>query len=122
MIIAHNGSAQNIPTIPNNVKAIYKTVLEISPKKVLDLAVDHGAFICQSQSLNAHLQSLSMSLGQLTSMYFYEWKKGLKMGIYYLRTRSGAAGYSVPWYTCHPSIPVAVQYVRMGFEVYGYRH
>jgi ribonucleoside-diphosphate reductase subunit M1 len=90
MIIAHNGSVQNIPTIPDDVKAIYKTVLEISPKKVLDLAADRGAFICQSLSLNAHLQSLSMSLGQLTSMYFYEWKKGSKMGMYYLRTRPGA--------------------------------
>ena len=88
MIIAHNGSIQNIPNIPDNVKAIYKTVWEISQKKVLDLAADRGAFICQSQSLNVHLQS--PSLGQLTSMHFYGWKKGLKTGMYYLRTRPAA--------------------------------
>jgi len=55
MIIAQNGSIQNIPNIPDDVKAIYKTVSEISQKKVLDLAADRGAFICQSQSLNVHL-------------------------------------------------------------------
>ncbi|KAF5317484.1 hypothetical protein D9619_013154 [Psilocybe cf. subviscida] len=85
MIIAAGGSVQNIPTIPDEVKAIYKTVWEISQKKVLDLAADRGAYICQSQSLNVHLQS--PSLGQLTSMHFYGWKKGLKTGMYYLRTR-----------------------------------
>jgi ribonucleoside-diphosphate reductase subunit M1 len=88
MIIAHNGSVQNIPGIPDNVKAIYKTVWEISQKKVLDLAADRGAFICQSQSLNVHLQA--PTLGQLTSMHFYGWKKGLKTGMYYLRTRPAA--------------------------------
>ena len=88
MIIAQNGSIQNIPNIPDDVKAIYKTVSEISQKKVLDLAADRGAFICQSQSLNVHLQS--PTLGQLTSMHFYGWKKGLKTGMYYLRTRPAA--------------------------------
>ena len=86
MLIAHNGSVQKVPTIPDDVKAIYKTVWEISQKKVLDLAADHGAFI--RQSLNVHL--LTPSLGQLTSMHFYGWKKGLKMGMYYLRTRLAA--------------------------------
>lgn len=85
MIIAHNGSVANIPSIPNETKAIYKTVWEISQKKVIDLAADRGAFICQSQSLNIHLQS--PTVGQLTSMHFYGWKKGLKTGMYYLRTR-----------------------------------
>ena len=88
MIIAHNGSIQNIPNIPDDVKAIYKTVWEISQKKVLDLAADRGAFICQSQSLNVHLQA--PTTGQLTSMHFYGWKKGLKTGMYYLRTRPAA--------------------------------
>jgi ribonucleoside-diphosphate reductase subunit M1 len=88
MIIAHNGSVQNIPGIPDDVKAIYKTVWEISQKKVLDLAADRGAYICQSQSLNVHLQA--PTLGQLTSMHFYGWKKGLKTGMYYLRTRPAA--------------------------------
>ncbi|KAL4251787.1 Ribonucleoside-diphosphate reductase large chain [Abortiporus biennis] len=88
MIIAHNGSVQNVPGIPDDVKAVYKTVWEISQKKVLDLAADRGAFICQSQSLNVHLQS--PTIGQLTSMHFYGWKKGLKTGMYYLRTRPAA--------------------------------
>ena len=87
-IIANNGSIQAIPEIPADVKAIYKTVWEISQKKVLDLAADRGAFICQSQSLNVHLQA--PTLGQLTSMHFYGWKRGLKTGMYYLRTRPAA--------------------------------
>lgn len=88
MIIAHNGSIQNIPNIPDDVKAVYKNVWEISQKKILDLAADRGAFICQSQSLNVHLSA--PTLGQLTSMHFYGWKKGLKTGMYYLRTRPAA--------------------------------
>ena len=83
--IAHGGSVQNIPGIPAEFKAIYKTVWEISQKAVIDLAADRGAFIDQSQSLNVHLTNPSM--GQLTSMHFYGWKKGLKTGMYYLRTR-----------------------------------
>ncbi|EIW81208.1 ribonucleotide reductase alpha subunit [Coniophora puteana RWD-64-598 SS2] len=85
MIIAHNGSVANIPSIPEDIKQIYKTVWEISQKVVIDLAADRGAFICQSQSLNVHLQA--PTLRQLTSMHFYGWKKGLKTGMYYLRTR-----------------------------------
>ncbi|KAK7044678.1 ribonucleoside-diphosphate reductase, partial [Favolaschia claudopus] len=88
MIIAHNGSIQNIPNIPDDVKAVYKTVWEISQKKVLELSADRGAFICQSQSLNVHLAA--PTLGQLTSMHFYGWKRGLKTGMYYLRTRPAA--------------------------------
>jgi ribonucleoside-diphosphate reductase subunit M1 len=88
MIIANNGSVQSITGIPDDVKAIYKTVWEISQKVVLEMAVDRGAFICQSQSLNIHLQS--PTIGQLTSMHFYGWKKGLKTGMYYLRTRPAA--------------------------------
>ncbi|KAJ7266992.1 ribonucleotide reductase alpha subunit [Mycena haematopus] len=88
MIIAHNGSVQNIPSIPDDVKAIYKTVWEISQKKILELSADRGAFICQSQSLNVHLSA--PTLGQLTSMHFYGWKRGLKTGMYYLRTKPAA--------------------------------
>lgn len=87
-IIAHGGSVQNIDAIPADVKAIYKTVWEISQKKVIDLAADRGAFIDQSQSLNIHLTN--PTFGQLTSMHFYGWRKGLKTGMYYLRTRPAA--------------------------------
>ncbi|GAA5997694.1 ribonucleoside-diphosphate reductase large subunit [Rhodotorula paludigena] len=94
-IIAHNGSIQNIPTIPDDLKRIYKTVWEVSQKTVIDLSADRGAFIDQSQSLNIHLSSPTMS--QLTSMHFYGWKKGLKTGMYYLRTRAavGAIKFTV---------------------------
>jgi ribonucleotide reductase alpha subunit len=85
MIIAHNGSVQNVPGIPDDFKAIYKTFWEIAQKKVLNLATDRGAYIYQLQSLNVHLQAPTLS--QLTSMHFYGWKKGLKTGMYYLRTR-----------------------------------
>jgi len=88
-IIAHGGSIQNVPGIPDNIKALYKTVWEISQKVILDMAADRGAFVCQSQSLNVHLSA--PSFGQLTSMHFYGWKKGLKTGSYSLRTRPAAS-------------------------------
>ncbi|TXT08610.1 hypothetical protein VHUM_02738 [Vanrija humicola] len=88
LIIASGGSIQHIPNIPDELKAIYKTVWEISQKAVIDLAADRGAFIDQSQSLNIHLANPSFS--QLTSMHFYGWKRGLKTGAYYLRTRPAA--------------------------------
>ena len=87
-IIASGGSIQNVPGIPDRIKALYKTVWEISQKVIIDMAADRGAFICQSQSLNIHLSA--PSFGQLTSMHFYGWKKGLKTGSYYLRTRPAA--------------------------------
>ncbi|KAL4399721.1 ribonucleotide-diphosphate reductase subunit Rnr1 [Malassezia pachydermatis] len=87
-IIAHGGSIQNVPGIPDHIKALYKTVWEISQKVIIDMSADRGAFICQSQSLNIHLSS--PTFGQLTSMHFYGWKKGLKTGSYYLRTRPAA--------------------------------
>jgi len=87
-IIAHGGSIQNVPGIPDDIKKLYKTVWEISQKAIIDMAADRGAFICQSQSLNIHLSA--PTFGQLTSMHFYGWKKGLKTGTYYLRTRPAA--------------------------------
>ncbi|SGZ21725.1 BQ5605_C021g09409 [Microbotryum silenes-dioicae] len=94
-IIAHNGSIQNVPGIPSDLKAIYKTVWELSQKTIIDLSADRGAFIDQSQSLNIHLSSPTMA--QLTSMHFYGWKRGLKTGMYYLRTRAavGAIKFTV---------------------------
>ncbi|TPX70946.1 ribonucleoside-diphosphate reductase [Chytriomyces confervae] len=84
-IIAENGSVQRISSIPADIKAIYKTVWEISQKVIIDMAADRGAFIDQSQSLNIHLAD--PNYGKLTSMHFYGWRKGLKTGMYYLRTR-----------------------------------
>ena len=77
---------QNIDEIPENLKELYKTTWEISQKTIIDMAADRGAFICQSQSLNIHLENANFS--KLTSMHFYGWKKGLKTGMYYLRTKA----------------------------------
>jgi ribonucleoside-diphosphate reductase alpha chain len=85
-LVAHNGSVQNITEIPDNLKAIYKTAWEISQKAIIDMAADRGAFICQSQSLNIFMENATF--GKLTSMHFYGWKKGLKTGMYYLRTKA----------------------------------
>jgi len=87
-LIAANGSVQQIAEIPQNIKDIYKTVWEISQKAIIDMSADRGAFICQSQSLNIHLTN--PNFGKLTSMHFYAWKKGLKTGMYYLRTNAAA--------------------------------
>lgn len=87
-LIAANGSVQNIPEIPQNIKDIYKTVWEISQKVIIDMSADRGAYICQSQSLNIHITN--PNFGKLTSMHFYAWKKGLKTGMYYLRSTAAA--------------------------------
>jgi ribonucleoside-diphosphate reductase alpha chain len=87
-LIATNGSVQPIPEIPQNIKDIYKTVWEISQKAIIDMSADRGAYICQSQSLNIHLTN--PNFGKLTSMHFYAWKKGLKTGMYYLRSTAAA--------------------------------
>ncbi|KAI8361727.1 ribonucleotide reductase [Blakeslea trispora] len=85
MMIAHGGSVQEIPSIPDDLKKLYKTVWEISQRTIIDMAADRGAFIDQSQSMN--LFTAEPNYGKLTSMHFYAWKKGLKTGMYYLRTR-----------------------------------
>lgn len=87
-IIADGGSVQNVPEIPKHIRDVYKTVWEISQRVVLDMAADRGAYICQSQSMNVHIADPNTS--KLTSMHFYAWKKGLKTGMYYLRTRPKA--------------------------------
>ena len=84
-IIANDGSVQGIDEIPNCFKDRYKTVWEISQKDIIDMAADRGKYICKSQSLNLFIAAPDP--GKLTSMHFYAWKKGLKTGIYYLRTR-----------------------------------
>jgi ribonucleoside-diphosphate reductase alpha chain len=85
-IIANNGSVQNIAEIPAAIKELYKTVWEIKQRNLIDMAADRGAFICQSQSLNLFVDNPTTS--KLTSMHFYAWKKGLKTGMYYLRTQA----------------------------------
>jgi len=85
-LIAANGSVQQLEEVPDDLKPIYKTVWEISQKHVINMAADRGHFIDQSQSFNVHMNN--PNFGKLTSMHFYGWKKGLKTGMYYLRTKA----------------------------------
>ena len=85
-LMAANGSIQNINEIPQELKDLYKTAWEISQKAIIEQAADRGAYICQSQSLNIFMENANF--GKLTSMHFYGWKKGLKTGMYYLRTKA----------------------------------
>ena len=87
-LMAHNGSVQNISQIPDDLKKLYKTVWEIPQKTIIDLAADRAPFVDQSQSLNIHMSNLSFN--SISSMHFYGWKRGLKTGMYYLRSRSAS--------------------------------
>ena len=88
-IIGNNGSVAGLPMIPADLQAIYKTVWEIKQKTLIDMAADRGPYVCQSQSLNLFMGDPDYR--KLTSMHFYTWRKGLKTGIYYLRTRAVAS-------------------------------
>ena len=79
-----NGSVQDIAEVPDHVKNIYKTVWEIPQKVTIDMAADRGPFVCQSQSMNLFIKDVNV--GKLNSAHFYTWGKGLKTGMYYLRT------------------------------------
>ncbi len=83
-----NGSIQHIASIPQHIKDLYRTVWEIPQKSIIDMAADRAPYICQSQSLNLYVKDATMA--KLTSMHFYGWKKGLKTGMYYLRTKAAA--------------------------------
>jgi ribonucleoside-diphosphate reductase alpha chain len=85
-IIRANGSIQGIPQIPDNIKELYKTVWEMSMRDIIDMSAERGHFIDQSQSLNLFVEGANMA--KLTSMHFYAWEKGLKTGMYYLRTKA----------------------------------
>jgi ribonucleoside-diphosphate reductase alpha chain len=85
-IIAMNGSVQDIPEIPESIRVLYKTSWELKQRTLIDMAAARGAFICQSQSLNLFVADSTYA--KLTSMHFYSWKKGLKTGCYYLRTKA----------------------------------
>lgn len=85
-IMTANGSVQNIDQVPQKLKDLYKTAWEISQKAIIEQAADRGAYICQSQSLNIFMENANF--GKLTSMHFYGWEKGLKTGMYYLRTKA----------------------------------
>jgi ribonucleoside-diphosphate reductase alpha subunit len=86
MIMAANGSIQGIEVIPQQLRDVYKTAYEISQKVIIDMSAERGAYICQSQSLNVFMEA--PNFGKLSSMHFYAWQKGLKTGMYYLRSKA----------------------------------
>jgi ribonucleotide reductase alpha subunit len=94
-----DGSVQSIPEIPDALKALYKTGWELRQKVLVDQSADRGAFVCQSQSLNLFVEDPDFK--KLSSMHFYSWQKGLKTGIYYLRTRAKAQAQK---FTIDPSM------------------
>ena len=102
-IVAKGGSVQGLSEIPTSVQQLYKTVWELKQKTLIDLAADRGAYICQSQSLNLFVGDPDYS--KLSSMHFYAWSKGLKTGIYYLRTKPPV---SAQQFTIDPSIKTKV--------------
>lgn len=101
-IVESNGSIQDILEIPADVRELYKTVWEIKQKAVLDMAIDRGAYIDQSQSLNIHLANPTFA--QLSRLHTYGWQGGLKTGMYYLRTRAAAEAIK---FTVEKDAPVA---------------
>jgi ribonucleoside-diphosphate reductase subunit M1 len=87
-LIGQNGSVQGLPQVPAELKELYKTVWEIKQRVLVDMAADRGAYIDQSQSFNVHISD--PNFGKLTSLHFHAWRRGLKTGMYYLRTRAAA--------------------------------
>jgi ribonucleoside-diphosphate reductase alpha subunit len=103
-LVRHNGSVQNIEGIPDVIKQVYKTVWEIPQRVLMDMAADRGAFVCQSQSFNLHMRAPTDN--QLYNALFYAWEKGLKTGMYYLRTRPAVDPIK---FTLTPDAPVVVE-------------
>lgn len=98
-IMAHSGSVQDILRIPKRIRDIFKTVWEISQQTLIDLAADRGAFICQSQSFNLHMSDPTDE--QLSAAHFYGWERGLKTGMYYLRSKPATDAIK---FTIDPSV------------------
>ena len=108
-IVVQNGSVQAIEEIPEAVRLKYKTSWELPQKLLIDMAAARGAFLCQSQSLNLFVAEPTIS--KLTSMHFYAWKKGLKTGCYYLRTKAPVVAQK---FTVDPRLLAAVQGSTVG--------
>ncbi len=105
-IMAHNGSVQNILEIPEHLRELYKTAWEVSMKTVIDMAAERGAYVCQGQSMNLFVKDPNFA--KLTSMHFYAWERGLKTGMYYLRTQaaSKATQFTVDHTAANTNTPV----------------
>lgn len=111
-IVIADGSIQTIPGIPDDIKALYKTIWEIKQKVIIDMAADRGAFICQSQSMNLFLESPDFK--KLSSMHFYSWQKGLKTGIYYLRSKTKA---KTQQFTIDPKLAMTVAAAKQQMQM-----
>ena len=109
-IMTANGSVQNIQKVPQRLKDLYKTAWEISQKAIIEQAADRGAYICQSQSLNIFMENANF--GKLTSMHFYGWEKGLKTGMYYLRTKAATDAIKFTVDKTVSEEPIAAQIVE----------
>lgn len=92
-IIANGGSVQTIHRIPADVRELYKTAWDVSQKAVIDQAADRGPYVCQSQSLNLFVADPTYA--KLTSMHFYGWRRGLKTGMYYLRSKAASSAKKI---------------------------
>ena len=97
-IIANKGSIQQIKGLPKCLLDKYRTVWEIPMRSVIDMACDRGKYICQTQSMNLWMENATYD--KLHAMHMYSWKKGLKTGIYYLRTKGSATAQQ---FTIDPS-------------------
>ncbi|GAG33748.1 unnamed protein product, partial [marine sediment metagenome] len=110
-IIYHRGSVQNITEIPLVLRNIYKTAWELKQKSIIDQAIDRGRFICQSQSLNIFCETPNYEL--LTKIHFYGWKKGLKTGSYYIRSKPSM---SAQQFTIDPEVVEKIKNKRQEEE------
>jgi ribonucleoside-diphosphate reductase alpha chain len=111
-LIQNNGSIQTISEIPDNIKAVYKTVWEMKSSNLIDMSAERGAFICQSQSMNLFLRDATV--GKLNKALFYGWKKGLKTGMYYLRSNAKAtASIAENPNTVEVNLPTEVQAIKI---------
>lgn len=114
MLMASNGSIQNIIGMPQDLKDLYKTAYEISQKVIINMAADRGAFICQSQSLNLFVENANY--GKMSSMHFYSWEKGLKTGMYYLRSKAAVDPIKFTLNTEHQRIQARAEEVAPTIE------
>jgi ribonucleoside-diphosphate reductase alpha chain len=110
LLIAHKGSVQKLP-IPPELKELYKCAFEIKHKNILDMSIGRGPYVCQSQSMNLHIHNTTAR--KLTSSHFYAWRKGLKTGSYYVRTKSKVGAVQI---TVKPSLCETKEGVLKGQE------
>lgn len=92
-IVQNRGSIQNIQNIPKKIKDMYKEVYELSQKAIINMAADRGEATCQTQSMNIFIGEATFA--KMNAMLFYGWQKGLKTGMYYLRSRERSHAQNV---------------------------